>query len=43
MKEPEMRTIGTWIADILGDVTNTELQTKVRAEAAELAGRFLVP
>jgi glycine hydroxymethyltransferase len=43
MKEPEMARIGTWIADILGDVADTALQAKVRAEVAELAGAFQVP
>jgi glycine hydroxymethyltransferase len=43
MKEPEMRQIGTWIADILGDIANTGLQAKVRAEVAALTAAFLVP
>jgi len=43
MKEPEMRKIGTWIADILGDLKNTDLQAKVRSEVARLTASFLVP
>ena len=43
MKEPEMRNIGTWIADILADITNTSTQQRVKAEAAELTAKFLVP
>jgi glycine hydroxymethyltransferase len=43
MKEPEMRQIGTWIADILGDLKNADLQAKVRAEVATLTASFLVP
>ena len=43
MKEPEMRQIGTWIADILGDLANTGLQAKIRSEVAALTAAFLVP
>ena len=43
MAEPEMRKIGTWIADILGDIGNTQLQAKVRSEVAALTSSFLVP
>jgi glycine hydroxymethyltransferase len=43
MKEPEMAQIGTWIADVLGDLANTALQARVRGEAAQLAGAFKVP
>ena len=43
MKESEMRQIGTWIADILGDIANTGLQAKVRAEVATLTAAFIVP
>ena len=43
MKEAEMRKIGTWIADILSDLKNTELQTKIRAEVTALTAAFLVP
>jgi glycine hydroxymethyltransferase len=43
MKEPEMRQVATWIADILGDLTNTGLQAKIRSEVAALTAAFLVP
>ena len=43
MKEPEMVKIGTWIADVLDDITNTEVQARVQKEAAELVANFPVP
>ena len=43
MKEPEMVKIGTWIADVLDDITNTEVQARVKKEAAELVANFPVP
>ena len=43
MKEPEMRQVGTWIADILGDLANTGLQAAVRADVAKLTAAFRVP
>ena len=43
MREPEMRQIGTWIADVLGDLTNTALQTRVRSDVAALTASFQVP
>ena len=43
MKEPEMTTIGNWIADILGDIANTERQAATRAGVAALTAQFLVP
>ena len=43
MKEPEMVKIGTWIADVLDDITNTEVQARVKKEAAELVADFPVP
>jgi glycine hydroxymethyltransferase len=43
MKEPEMHKIGTWIADILSDITNTAQQATIRAEIASFAAKFLVP
>jgi glycine hydroxymethyltransferase len=43
MKEAEMQKIGTWIADILSDITNTEKQTAIRAEVAAFTAKFLVP
>ena len=43
MKEPEMVKIGTWIADVLDDIANTEVQARVKREAAELVAGFPVP
>ncbi len=43
MKEEESITIGNWIADILSDVENVELQQKVKEEARKLTAKFLVP
>ena len=43
MKEPEMVKIGTWIADVLDDITNVEVQARVKREAAELVANFPVP
>ena len=43
MKEPEMIKIGTWIADVLDDIANTEVQARVKKEAAALVAGFPVP
>ena len=43
MKEAEMIRIGTWIADVLDDVTNAQVQARVKREAAELVAKFPVP
>ena len=43
MKEPEMIKIGTWIADVLDDITNTTVQERVKREAAVLVAGFPVP
>lgn len=43
MKEAEMIKIGTWIADVLDDVTNAQVQERVKREAAELVAKFPVP
>ena len=43
MKEAEMVKIGTWIADVLDDITNVEVQARVKREAAELVANFPVP
>ncbi len=43
MKEEESIMIGNWIADILSDVENVELQQKVKEEARKLTAKFLVP
>ncbi|HXY01591.1 MAG TPA: serine hydroxymethyltransferase [Candidatus Limnocylindrales bacterium] len=40
MKEPEMRQIGEWIAEILNHVGDAAVEQKVRQQVAELAGRF---
>ena len=43
MKEAEMIKIGTWIADVLDDITNVQVQERVKREAAELVANFPVP
>ena len=43
MKEAEAAIIGGWIADILSDITNTDLQQKIKTEAAKLEAGFPVP
>jgi len=43
MKEPEMIKIGNWIADVLDDITNLEVQARVKREAAALVSGFPVP
>ena len=43
MKEPEMIRIGTWIADVLDDIANVQVQARVKREAAELVANFPVP
>jgi len=43
MKEPEMIKIGTWIADVLDDITNEAVQQRVKKEAAALVADFPVP
>ena len=43
MKEPEMVKIGTWIADVLDDIANVEVQQRVKKEAAALVANFPVP
>ncbi len=40
MREPEMAQIGTWIANIIADVENTELQHRIRQEIKELTEKF---
>jgi len=42
MKEAEFETIANKIADILDDITNTELQTTVKKELEELAQNFVI-
>lgn len=43
MKEAEMIKIGTWIADVLDNIVDTEVQARVKREAKTLALQFLVP
>jgi glycine hydroxymethyltransferase len=40
MREPEMVRIAGWIAEILQHMGDAETERRVRAEVAELAGRF---
>ena len=42
MKEAEFETIANKIADVLDDIENTELQSKVKAELEELAKKFVI-
>jgi len=43
MKEPEMIKIGTWIADVLDNIADADVQERVRREAAALVAKFPVP
>jgi glycine hydroxymethyltransferase len=36
MKEDEMRAIGAWIVEVLGDPTNERLQARIRGEVEDL-------
>ena len=38
-----MIKIGTWIADVLDDITNETVQARVKREAAALVANFPVP
>jgi glycine hydroxymethyltransferase len=40
MREPEMDQIAAWIAEILTNIGNAEVEQRVRKQVAELAGRF---
>jgi glycine hydroxymethyltransferase len=40
MREPEMERIAGWMAAVLGDVQNAELQQRVRGEVAALTAGF---
>jgi glycine hydroxymethyltransferase len=42
MKEEEFTQISNKIADILDDITNKELQAKIKEEMKELANRFVI-
>ena len=43
MKESEAAMIGTWIADVLEDIADVKVQQAVKAKAAALTAKFLVP
>ena len=43
MKEQEAAEIGSWIADVLDDITNLSVQAEVKAKAKALTAKFLVP
>ena len=40
MMEPEMQLIGGWVAEVLSNVGNAEVEQRVRQQVAGLAGRF---
>ena len=40
MREPEMEQIGNWIAEILSNIGNAEVEQRVRKQVAELAAKF---
>jgi len=42
MKEDEFKLIASKIADILDDINNTDLQTKIKDELKELASQFVI-
>ncbi len=42
MREPEMERIGEWIAAIVGDLENEELQARVKQEVEALCAKFPV-
>src|SRR5437660_5590050 len=42
MREPEMEQVGIWIADVLTNIGNAEVEQRVRAQVAELAAKFPV-
>ena len=43
MKEAEMVKIGTWIADVLDNISDTTVQERVKREAKALVAAFPVP
>jgi glycine hydroxymethyltransferase len=43
MREAEMAVIGAWIAEILADIGNAQLQRSVREQVAALTAQFPVP
>ena len=42
MKEAEFEIIANKIADVLSDINNAELQSRVKAELKELASKFII-
>jgi glycine hydroxymethyltransferase len=40
MREPEMRQIGGWIAEVLSHVGDAAVEQRIRGQVAELAARF---
>ncbi|HTF42492.1 MAG TPA: hypothetical protein VK641_01270, partial [Terriglobales bacterium] len=40
MREAEMEVIGGWVAEILTNIGNADVELRVRKQVAELAGRF---
>ncbi|MEW5974522.1 MAG: serine hydroxymethyltransferase [Acidobacteriota bacterium] len=40
MMETEMKSVGSWIADILDDINNSELKNRIRQSVLELTQRF---
>ncbi|PAF50917.1 serine hydroxymethyltransferase [Helicobacter sp. 13S00401-1] len=42
MKEREFKIIGNWIADILENITDTNLQAKIKKEIKELTKDFII-
>jgi len=42
MREPEMELIGGWIADVLTNIGNAEVEQRVRKQVADLAAKFPV-
>jgi glycine hydroxymethyltransferase len=43
MREPEMRRIGAWIAEVLADPSDTGAQGRVRGQVRELCRQFPAP
>jgi glycine hydroxymethyltransferase len=43
MREPEMRQIAGWIADVLADPENAGIQERVKTQVAELGRQFPAP
>ena len=40
LREPEMKQVGNWIADVLEHIGDAGVEQRVRKQVAELAGRF---